>query len=808
VKHAHRQRTLVSCAARLVATSVLAGVAGLTQASPRLHADSASIVIDGRGYGHGIGLSQYGAYGYAVDRGWTSAQILDHFYGGTVAATSDLATMTVRLTALDGGQTAVVHEQAELVVNGVEGGPWRSVVLRESASNSYAVWVRTEAVCPTAAESLTAGWTQQAVISGPVTVRTRSDTSASTAITDLLAVCEPSGKVRSYRGSIQAVNAADGADRTVNVVPVEQYLRSVVASEVPASWGTAGGGKGMQALRAQAVAARSYSIADARYPYAKTCDSQGCQVYAGVAWRTGIGGTPVIVEKPETDAAVASTAGVVRRYGSSSGAVAVTMFSSSSGGHTAPSPLGYTPVVDEGDGTTVNPSRSWSVTVPATTIQSAYPSIGTFTEIVVGSRDGYGEWGGRVVSATVRGTSGSILVTGDQLRSKLGLKSTLFVVRGAPSPDPECGPRQPPPLEAPSGPAAPAGFVPVTPVRIADSRNGLGVPPGLVGAGCTLVVSTGYPGATAASVNVTSVAARSNGFVTAYRCGQERPTTSVLQSVSSATVGGASIVPLDSQGRVCIYTHSVADLVVDLTGVFLPAGGARFTPVSPTRRFDSRSGAPLAAGSTTAVNIAGSVVPAGASAAALTVHALGAAGNGFATVYPCGTRPTVSSVNVGAGGNVANHVEVALNTSTQVCVYVSTAMHVAVDVSGWYGSSATARFVALPPARLADSRRGLNIPTRLAAGQNIAVNAEGLGGVPSEALGVVAQVVAVRPAAAGFLTVHPCLSVVPSVSMVRFATLTSVAVTVSGITTADGRWCLSTNTSTDVVIDVAGYFAE
>jgi hypothetical protein len=241
--------------------------------------------------------------------------------------------------------------------------------------------------------------------------------------------------------------------------------------------------------------------------------------------------------------------------------------------------------------------------------------------------------------------------------------------------------------------------------------------------------------------------------------------------------------------------------------VFLPSGGARFTPVNPTRRFDSRSGAPLAAGSTIVVNIAGSVVPASATAAALTVHALGAAGSGYATVYSCGTRPTVSSVNVGTGGNVANHVEVALNSAAQVCVFVSQSMHIVVDVSGWYSASAAARYVALPPARLADSRVGLNIAARLAAGSNTPVTVEGLAGVPAQALAVVAQVVAVRPAAAGYLTVHPCLAVVPSVSMSRFTALTSVAVTVSGITTAGGTWCLAPSASTDVVIDVAGYFA-
>ena len=62
---------------------------------------------------------------------------------------------------------------------------------------------------------------------------------------------------------------------------MEDYLRGVVPRESPASWGDAAGGAGINALRAQAVAARSYAQAENRYPYAKTCDTTTCQVYGG-----------------------------------------------------------------------------------------------------------------------------------------------------------------------------------------------------------------------------------------------------------------------------------------------------------------------------------------------------------------------------------------------------------------------------------------------------------------------------------------------------------------------------------------------
>ena len=80
------------------------------------------VVLDGGGNGHGVGLSQWGAYGYAVDHGWTAAQILDHYYGGTEASSVPLdSTVRVRLTNLDDAQTAVSVETGELVVEGFAG---------------------------------------------------------------------------------------------------------------------------------------------------------------------------------------------------------------------------------------------------------------------------------------------------------------------------------------------------------------------------------------------------------------------------------------------------------------------------------------------------------------------------------------------------------------------------------------------------------------------------------------------------------------------------------------------------------------
>src|SRR4051812_48049701 len=161
---------------------------------------AASITLDGHGYGHGIGLSQYGALGYAINFGWTAGQILDHYYGGTVASTAPATDITVRISALDGAQTAVVHDKGVLVIDGFAppaGQPatWHALVAREVTEGHYRVWGRTDGnVCPVASADLddpAGGWTV-VIADQPtsVTFRPQSDTSASADPSDLVGLCE------------------------------------------------------------------------------------------------------------------------------------------------------------------------------------------------------------------------------------------------------------------------------------------------------------------------------------------------------------------------------------------------------------------------------------------------------------------------------------------------------------------------------------------------------------------------------------------------------------------------------------------
>ncbi|MBL6629698.1 MAG: peptidoglycan-binding protein, partial [Ilumatobacteraceae bacterium] len=266
------------------------------------------------------------------------------------------------------------------------------------------VWQEDEA---TAARSLIAGaaddvgWTVAAEgVDGPIILSTTVAVDA--AAGDVLGLCSDSGSVRHYRGSIEVITTEYGV-RVVNAVPLRHYLRGVVPKEVSASWGDRGDGAGMNALRAQAVAARSYGVRQDRYPYAGTCDTSACQVYGGAATRSSATDTtPSAVERTQTDQAIADTAGVVRVWAEGNlrnqpvGDIASTEFSASNGPQTAG---GYFPsVVDTGDSVALNPNHRWTRVISVAQLLDAYPDADPdrVTTVVDPDSDYEGIWANRV----------------------------------------------------------------------------------------------------------------------------------------------------------------------------------------------------------------------------------------------------------------------------------------------------------------------------------------------------------------------------------------------------------------------------
>lgn len=220
-----------------------------------------------------------------------------------------------------------------------------------------------------------------------------------------------------YRGGLR-VEVADDGLRVVNLVDLEAYLRGVVPSEMSAVWP-------VEALKAQAVAARSYTLAslDRDAPY-DVCATDRCQVYRGMA-----------VEHPRTDAAVRETEGIVIAW---QGRPAVAYYHSDSGGIVASSAevwgraLPYLRVLR--DVPVSSPHRGWSAVIAPARLAAALAAegrtIGTPSRLTILDRSA----SGRVAEAAFEGSAGSVVVTGPTLVRVLrsaGLRSTRFDMIGA-----------------------------------------------------------------------------------------------------------------------------------------------------------------------------------------------------------------------------------------------------------------------------------------------------------------------------------------------------------------------------------------
>lgn len=377
------------------------------------------ITITGHGRGHGRGMGQYGAYGYAVNYGWTYQQILAHYYGGTQLTTpvaaSGQALMGIRLLYQDGQNLRVTASGVGFQVGG-------------------AFWFTAGQSATLIPEVGGFGVYQGTGCSGAV-VRIGAVTSAEVAaatvnpgddLSQMLTVCytEADGSPinRTYRGLLQLLNLPGVGLRTVNTVYLNDYVRGVIPRESPASWGFGGGGKGMEALKAQAVAAKSYALAETRYSYAKTCDTDACQVYGGA----GLNGT--LIEHPNTNAAAFATSGQALTW--PDGSIVRSEFASASGGWSIGG--SFPQVEDLGDAVSINPYHNWTLTRDVSTLGDYY-GVGTLLSLRVTARDGVGADGGRVVSVEVAGTTRTITVTGDSIRIALSLWSKWFVFVDQPS---------------------------------------------------------------------------------------------------------------------------------------------------------------------------------------------------------------------------------------------------------------------------------------------------------------------------------------------------------------------------------------
>jgi stage II sporulation protein D len=338
---------------------------------------SVNWVVRGHGFGHGVGVSQYGAYGYAL-HGKSYRFILAHYYrGSTIGQVSGPHVVRVLLDI----SSSDVGFAAATSACGVALDPARDY---EAHRNGARVVLRSSAGEPLA----DCGGKLRAAGRGRVTI----------------------AGVGTYRGALEVVptESDPGSLNAVNAVAVEQYVKGVIANESPPSWPQA-------ELRTQAIESRSFALTtDVEGNGFDLYDDTRSQVYDGYSSETG-----------STNAAVEATRGEVVMYG---GKVAQTFFSACSGGFTesvqnvffGPAVPYLTAVPDPYD--YYCPLHDWTLRFSGPEISAKLGGYldGKLKQVVVTKRG----VSPRIVAAKLIGTGGVTTVTGEQLQVALGGYST------------------------------------------------------------------------------------------------------------------------------------------------------------------------------------------------------------------------------------------------------------------------------------------------------------------------------------------------------------------------------------------------
>ena len=353
----------------LLAPGLRAAPATTSTGATTTSAAPSVVVVSGHGWGHGLGLSQWGAAGYAK-HGWTFDRILAHYYPGTTLGEAKVSAIRVLIAS---GKRAVLESTAPWTLMDAAGtkvalDPGRLVLAAKLAVADH----------PNLEPPYVFSAAQPLVVAGTA-----------------------------YPGRL-TVSSQGKRVQVVDRLDLESYLKGVVPAEMPSAWPP-------EALKAQAIAARSYALANltkgrAFDVYGDTRD----QVYGGMR-----------VANTATDAAVDGTAGQVLLY---NGKVADTLFFSTSGGRTASAAesLGVAvpylvPVADPYD--TASPYHNWGpMLIDAATVAKWLKLAAPLADIhrVTGAS-------GRVTSLTlVSDDESQVTVTGSQARKALDLRSTWF----------------------------------------------------------------------------------------------------------------------------------------------------------------------------------------------------------------------------------------------------------------------------------------------------------------------------------------------------------------------------------------------
>ena len=375
-------------------------------------------------------------------------------------------------------------------------------------------------------------------------------------------------------------------------------------------------------------------------------------------------------------------------------------------------------------------------------------------------------------------------------------------------------------------------FVPVTPCRVADTRENLGAF-GLPALAANAARSFALPqrcglpsNAAAYSLNVTVVPQGPLGYITLWPTGAAQPFVSTLNSVDGRAKANAALVPAGTAGAISVFATNATHLVLDINGYFIdPVSNAQalaFYPLTPCRIADTRNPAGLLGGPAIAANasrdfpvISSSCgVPANAQAYSMNATVVPSGPLGYLTLWPTGqTQPFVSTLNAITGAVVANAAIVPAGTNGSISAFVSNQSHLVLDINGYFappGAANAQRFFAVTPCRLLDTREAAGEfggPV-LAAGQARSYRLPLAScGLPGAAAAFSLNATVVPTAALGFLTLWPTGSAQPNVSTlnaVEDAVVANAAIVPAGTAGAVSSFVTS---QTHLILDTNGYFA-
>jgi uncharacterized repeat protein (TIGR03803 family) len=367
-------------------------------------------------------------------------------------------------------------------------------------------------------------------------------------------------------------------------------------------------------------------------------------------------------------------------------------------------------------------------------------------------------------------------------------------------------------------------FIPVTPCRIADTRNATGAfgGPELAAAaertfnvpesGCGIPSS-----AVAYSLNATVVPIQSLGYLTIWPAGQAQPIVSTLNS-DGRVKANATITPAGTNGGVSVFASDATQFILDIDGYFVPAGtsasGLEFFPLAPCRVADTRNATGPLGGPSLTEGGAGRAfpmqssacgIPSTAKAYSLNITAVPHGSLGYLTTWPTGqAQPVVSTLNSSSGAVTANAAIVPAGSGGAVSIFVSDTADVILDVNGYFAPPATGglSLYTVSPCRALDTRNGSGARNGMLT---VPIHASTCA-PPATAQAYVLNATVLPTTTLSYLTLWAAGGAQPDVSTLN-ANDGAVTSNMAIVPTANGSVDAFSTDSTQLILDLSSYFA-